>query len=80
MAQASTTQQRILDVLSDGEQHTREELMGCLYDELGTLRNLSTHISILRAYLLPQRKVIDGYVEYHGEGKTYSYKLKSLDQ
>jgi hypothetical protein len=32
------TESKILDVLSDGELHLNTELHGCLYDDLGPLR------------------------------------------
>ncbi len=45
------TEVRILNVLSDGEAHTRKELMGCLNDELTGFGTLAVHIHGLRKKL-----------------------------
>ena len=47
------TQTKMLKVLDDGCRHTREELHGCLVDELGALSNIKTHISMIRKKLRP---------------------------
>ena len=46
------TEQRILAILADGMAHTRQELHGCLYDELGGPGNLRVHICNIRKKLL----------------------------
>lgn len=47
------TQQRILDVLSDGLPHTPEELHGCLDDELGDIENIRPHLTAIRKQIRP---------------------------
>ncbi len=47
-----TVRQKILAMLSDGRPHTREELRGCLWDELGTNDTVRHHIGQLRRELL----------------------------
>ena len=42
------TQRKILDVLADGQHHTREEVHACLPDELGALSNIQRHICAIR--------------------------------
>lgn len=48
------TQQRILDVLSDGKDHTRKELHSCLPDELSQLSAIQKHVSKIRKVLQPK--------------------------
>ena len=45
------TQQRILNVLSDGMPHTKEEMRDCLNDELSGGNNLRVHLTYLRKKL-----------------------------
>lgn len=45
------TQSRMLNILSDGLPHSREELHACLNDDLGELSNIQPHISLLRKSL-----------------------------
>lgn len=45
------TQKRILQVLSDGQPHSRYELKDCLNDELVEMRVLAVHLSKLRKAL-----------------------------
>lgn len=45
------TELRMLEVLSDGRQHTRKELHACLYDELSSLKTVKFHVSTLRKKL-----------------------------
>lgn len=52
------TQQRMLSILADGFPHTREELHGCLWDELGALSNIQMHISNLRKKLKPEGETV----------------------
>jgi hypothetical protein len=47
------TQQAMLDVLSDGQAHTRQELHACLPDELGPLSNINSHLCNTRKHLRP---------------------------
>ena len=45
------TQRAILNVLADGQPHTREELHACLPDELGAVSNIKRHLSAMRKVL-----------------------------
>jgi hypothetical protein len=47
------TKQRMLAVLADGQRHLRQELQACLYDELGPIKNIQCHLSVLRRELRP---------------------------
>lgn len=47
------TEQRILDLLSDGLSHRREEFLSCLYDELGRLGTVRLHLYNMRKKLRP---------------------------
>lgn len=49
----SKTQARMLEVLSDGRDHTREELHACLDDQLSALSAIQFHIYCLRKVLKP---------------------------
>jgi len=52
------TEQKMLDVLADGEPHTYKELQGCLYDEQGTYRNVARHMSRIRKRLKKKGETI----------------------
>lgn len=52
MPQFTPTEQRIVDMLSDGLPHSREELVGTI-DELATRKNLQVHITRIRNKLRP---------------------------
>lgn len=47
------TQERLLGVLSDGQPHSADKLLGCLNDELADRRLLHVHLCYLRKKLLP---------------------------
>lgn len=47
------TQRRMLEVLADGQPHTKKELHACLVDELGPLSNVEFHISEIRRAIKP---------------------------
>lgn len=49
----TTIQSRMLEILADGMPHTRQELHGCLNDELGALANIKPHIHLIRKKLIP---------------------------
>lgn len=53
MPKFTPAQQRIISVLSDGMQHSPEELFACLWDELSAPVNLANHIKDLRKLLRP---------------------------
>lgn len=48
------TMRKMLEVLSDGLPHTREELHACLFDELGAMKNISKYLTMMRKYLAPK--------------------------
>ena len=52
------TQRRLLDVLSDGEVHDRDELVACLEDGLSVWRNVNPHLIAIRKKLRPNRQDI----------------------
>jgi len=45
---------KMLQLLSDGKPHTREELHGCLWDDKSYLRTIQFHLSKIRQRLRPQ--------------------------
>jgi len=51
VAEFTPTQQRILNVLSDGLPHPVDELVRCLNDDLSTRRHVSPHLTALRKLL-----------------------------
>ena len=53
MSQYTVTEQKILDVLSDGQPHSQEELHACLWDDQGSLANIRPHITHIRQKLRP---------------------------
>ena len=57
--QITPTQQRILNVLNDGDTHTREELFECLEDDLAGKSAVQCQVSRLRSILKPQGLIID---------------------
>lgn len=52
------TEQRILDVFSDGERHTRDELLACL-DDLSIESSIRPHIARLRVKLHRRGETIE---------------------
>lgn len=48
------TQQRMIDLLSDGMPHDRKELHRCLDDELAQLSAIQFHLSMIRRVLRPR--------------------------
>lgn len=47
------TENRIVDMLSDGLPHSRDQLMTCLYDDMGSYPNLNQHLFHLRRKIAP---------------------------
>jgi hypothetical protein len=68
-------QQKMVDLLSDGLCHTKEELHGCLYDDQGPLRNIAQHITMARKLLRPTGR--DIICQREGKSKSY-YRLVRL--
>ena len=58
MSEFTQTEAAMMDVLSDGNRHTKEELHGCLPDELGSTNNIKVHISNMRKKLQPSGRDI----------------------
>ena len=46
------TEHRMLELLSDGLRHTREELHACLFDDLAELASIQPHICRIRKRLV----------------------------
>jgi hypothetical protein len=44
----------MLDLLADGQPHTRAELHALLWDEQGAITNIQPHLSQLRKVVRPQ--------------------------
>ena len=64
------TESKMLQVLSDGMPHRREELHACLWDEAGCLKNICIHISRLRKKLRSKgQHIVCEYAD-----RTYHYR------
>lgn len=51
-------QRKMLALLADGKPHSREELQACLADDLGSVRNVAPHVSMMRRVLRPNGEEI----------------------
>lgn len=51
-------EQRMLNVLADGLNHTKQELFECLDDDLAQLKSITPHLTRLRRKLNPQGRDI----------------------
>jgi hypothetical protein len=67
------TERRIYDCLIDGQLHLVEELHGCLWDELGPLRNVEAHLTSLRKHLRQDGKTIKCQ---RLQGRTYYHLVR----
>ena len=47
----TATEARMMGVLADGRSHHRSELQKCLFDDLGSPRNVHPHLSSIRKKL-----------------------------
>jgi hypothetical protein len=65
------TQQRILDVLSDGRPHDRDELLKCLWDDLSGGGALRQQVYLIRSVL---RAVGEDIVCEFGWRRTIRYR------
>lgn len=63
---------RIMKILCDGNEHTREELSACLGDELSPKRSVGVHISLMRQTLRQQGLTI----ACRKHGGRYLYRLR----
>ena len=54
---AMTVQDKMLEVLSDGQEHEDKELHGCLADELGPMTNILAHLTAIRNKIHPAHDV-----------------------
>ena len=52
------TERKIIAMLADGLPHSKEELHGCLVDDLGAATNVRVHIRNLRIKLRPKGEEI----------------------
>ncbi len=78
MPQFTPTEQRILNVLSDGMLHSKDELMKCLDDDLAQRSAVDPHISNLRKKLNPVGQHIT--CETNGNAWTFKYRhVRLLD-
>lgn len=67
----SAIQQCMLTILSDGMPHTREELFGCVEDDMSDPISIKWHITVIRKYI--NRK---GYnVEVDRINQRWLYRL-----
>jgi hypothetical protein len=65
------TQQRILELLSDGKPHRRMELKAQLPDELSSLTAMQMHVSVMRKVLNPKGE--DIVCRFTKEGISYQH-------
>jgi hypothetical protein len=63
-----------MDVLADGERHTKDQLVECLVDEMGNPRNVSFHVQRIRLTIRPAGQ--DVLCEFY-QGRYY-YRLVRL--
>ena len=54
----SPTEQRIMDLLSDGLPHTKKEMVACLADPMGGEDNVKPHLHNLRKKLLTRNEAV----------------------
>jgi len=66
-------QQKMLDMLSDGAPHSREELCTCLFDDLGNPTNIHAHLTLIRQFCRPRGE--DIVSNYDGR---WTYRLVRL--
>lgn len=52
------TEKRILELLSDGRPHKRQEVHACLDDDLASLKSITPHISRIRRKINTQGEEI----------------------
>ena len=72
----SPTEQRLMDLLSDGLPHTKKEMVPCLADPLGGETNVKTHLHNLRKKLLPRNEavlcvIVGGRIKYQFSPAKY---------
>jgi hypothetical protein len=63
----TATQRKMLEVLSDGLPHSREELHACLPDELGPLSNIRAHLVVIRKVLLRRGEHVAAEMGWKGK-------------
>lgn len=49
-----TVKVRMMELLADGRAHTRAELHACLWDTESDVKNVRSHIALLRREIRPQ--------------------------
>lgn len=77
MPHFTPTQEKILDILSDGDRHTKHELFECLHDELGLIDNVFIHISNIRNKLRPIGEYIVCEVD---RGRNYYRHVRLINK
>lgn len=71
MPRFTETQRKILDVLSDGMPHTKDELHACLSDELAALSAVDFHLTGIRKVIRPVgQDIICQFID-----KQFKYRL-----
>jgi hypothetical protein len=70
------TQQRVLELLADGEPHEPREIRTLLPEDLGPLVNVRQHLSRLRRRLRP----VGQDIRFERLGLQVAYRLVSLSQ
>lgn len=73
MPEFTPTQRRILRLLSDGKPHTKEEVKGCLGDELASMSAVYFQISRLRQKLATKGEDIVYATNGFGLRKAYRH-------
>ena len=66
------TQKSILEILSDGKMHRREEFKQCLSDDLAPITAIHYHISTLRAKI----RGIGENIMFIRDGKQSYYQIR----
>lgn len=57
------TERAILDILSDGQPHAKDELIACLPDDLGDFGNVQNHLTNIRKKIRPREDIIAQLVQ-----------------
>ncbi len=74
MLHLTPTEQRIYDIIADGEPHRLRELVPCLQDSQATIKNVRAHLYNLKAKL--RREGRDIWCVIHE--RTLHYRLAIL--
>lgn len=69
-SELTPTEQRIYNLLRDGEEHGYSELFACLSDDMAGITAVQFHLSKLRSKLPPGDLIV---CVYKGHSKAYRY-------